>query len=157
MKTIWKIFSILSFALLVYQYFFEVGFSKNDIPEPIEIEEQELVCYISEEMPRFPGCEQFYRSKSERQSCANQELFEFVYTNLELNSINNHLQGTAVVQFIVRKNGSISDVKIVKSLSSRLDRAIMKMVKKMPRWIPGKQSGKTVAVRFTLPIKIRLE
>ena len=157
MNTVWKIFSILSFGLLLYQIFFDNDQFIIDYPEPVINEKPELVCFISEEMPRFPGCEQFYRSKSERQSCANQELMEFVYSNLEYNPNSAHVEGTAVVQFVVKKNGSLSDVKIVKSLSSQLDRAILKMIKKMPKWIPGKQSGQAVAVRFTLPVKIRLE
>jgi TonB family protein len=157
MKTIWNLISIISFGFFVFQVFFQGD--KTTVVEipPIENEETEIVCFISEEMPRFPGCENSSFSKYERQSCANEKLLEFVYSNLKYPSGCGSIEGTSVVQFTVQKDGSLADIKIRKSLSIRFDNEIVKMLKKMPKWIPGKQFGKEVAIRFTLPVKIRLE
>jgi protein TonB len=157
MNTIWKIISIASFGLLIYQVFFQEDNIKDLGFQPIEYEYSGPVCYIAEEMPRFPGCENSNFSKKERQSCANKKMLEFVYSNIKYPGGYGCIEGRSVVQFTVRKDGSLVDIKIVKSLSSQFDDEIVKMLKKMPRWIPGKQNGKTVNVRYTLPIKIRLE
>ena len=82
---------------------------------------------------------------------------QYVFKNLKYPAINDHIEGTAVVQFIVEKDGSLTDIKIRKGLSSGLGSEIVSVVKSMSRWIPGKQFGKSVRIRFTLPIKIRLE
>ena len=62
------------------------------------------------------------------------------------------------VQFVVNKDGSIVDPKVVRSGGDQsLDKEAMRVVQAMPKWIPGKQRGKTVRVRFTLPVTFRLQ
>jgi len=66
-------------------------------------------------------------------------------------------QGTVYVQFVVNKDGSIEQTQVVKRVSPDLDKAALDVVNKMPHWEPGKQAGKPVRVRYTIPIRIVLE
>lgn len=68
----------------------------------------------------------------------------------------NGIQGRVLVQFVVNKDGSIVDPKILRSVDPALDKEALRVVSAMPKWQPGKQRGKTVRVRFTLPVTFRL-
>ena len=68
----------------------------------------------------------------------------------------NAIQGKVYVQFVVWKDGSIKDVKIVKGIHKTLDKEAFRVVNKMPKWRPGKQLGKVVNTKFTIPIKFKL-
>lgn len=68
----------------------------------------------------------------------------------------NGIQGKVMVSFIVEKDGSLSDIKVVRSVNDLLDAEAIRVVKGMPKWTPGMQSGKPVRTRFTLPIPFRL-
>ena len=60
------------------------------------------------------------------------------------------------VQFIVNKDGSISNPEVIKSANSLLDAEALRVVKSMPNWNPGKQRGEPVRVRFTVPVNFKL-
>lgn len=66
------------------------------------------------------------------------------------------IEGTVVVTFVVDRNGEINDVKVLKGLGFGIDEEAIRVVQGMPRWSPGMQNGKPVAVRFTLPVKFSL-
>lgn len=72
-------------------------------------------------------------------------------------AMNNGLQGTVVCQFIVEKDGSISNVSVLRSVDPLLDKEAVRVIENMPKWAPGKQDGKPVRVKFTLPIKFQLQ
>lgn len=65
--------------------------------------------------------------------------------------------GTVMVQFVVNTNGKLTDTKVIRSVSPELDKEALRVVKSMPKWTPGKQKGKPVRVRFTLPIRFSLK
>ena len=69
----------------------------------------------------------------------------------------NGVQGRVIVSFVVERDGSITDVKVVKSVDQALDKEAMRVVKSMPRWIPGKQNGQAVRVKYTVPVTFRLQ
>ena len=69
----------------------------------------------------------------------------------------NGIQGRVYVQFVVYKDGSIKDVKVMKGRHATLDRESVRVVKSMPKWVPGKQRGKSVNSRFTLPVKFKIQ
>ena len=98
-----------------------------------------------EQMPSFPG--------------GSQKLKEFIEENLrypkELEET--CVQGRVIVRFIVERNGKLSNVKVVKSVDPALDKEAIRIVKLMPRWIPGRQNGITVRVKFYIPIIFRLK
>ncbi|MFC5269833.1 TonB family protein [Adhaeribacter terreus] len=100
--------------------------------------------YAFETPPVFPG--------------GNQEFFTYLKTNLKKLAkkeayIMKKASGRTVVKFMVERDGSVSDAKIIKSVNKRLDNEVLKIVKQMPRWEPGKQEGVAVKVLFTLPIR----
>ena len=68
----------------------------------------------------------------------------------------NGIQGRVYIQFVVEKDGSISQINLVKGVHKILDKEALRVVKGMPKWSPGKQRGKAVSVRFTLPIKFKI-
>lgn len=98
-----------------------------------------------EVMPEFPGKEDGLKT--------------FLSAKLRYPDIaaENNIQGTVIVRFIVMKDGSIDDIKIVQPLDPACDREVIRLVKSMPKWTPGMQKGVPVAVWFTLPISFRLK
>ena len=69
----------------------------------------------------------------------------------------NGIQGRVVCTFVIERDGSITDVKVVRSIDPSLDKEAIRVIKSMPRWIPGKQNGSNVRVNFTLPITFKLQ
>ncbi len=67
------------------------------------------------------------------------------------------VQGRLVIGFIVEKDGSLTDVKVLRPVDIDLDAEVLRVVKGMPKWIPGRQNGKRVRVRYLLPIHICLQ
>lgn len=100
---------------------------------------------IAEIMPQFPGGEA--------------EMMGYIGKNLKYPVVDqeNGTQGRVTVRFVVSKTGEIDQVEVVRGISPTADKEAMRVVKSMPRWIPGKQNGKPVAVYFTLPVVYRLK
>lgn|SRR5574344_750397 len=98
-----------------------------------------------EQMPTFPG--------------GQAELLSFIGKNLKYPTIaqENGTQGRVICQFIVGKDGTVRDVQVVKSLDPYCDKEAIRVIRSMPRWIPGKQNGKPVTVKYTVPITFRLQ
>ena len=69
----------------------------------------------------------------------------------------NGIQGRVVTSFVVDKEGNIKQVKVERGVDPALDAEALRVVKAMPKWIPGKQKGKAVAVRYILPVQFRLQ
>lgn len=113
-----------------------------DEEEP-EIVEEAIVDFAEVE-PSFPGGE------SAMAEWINEHI-EYPQLAIEMGE-----QGIVYVQFVVNTNGSIEQVKIRRGVSDALDAEAKRVVKKMPRWVPGEQAGKPVRVRFTLPVHFRL-
>lgn len=131
-------------------------------PPPPPPPKEEEIFVIAEDMPRFPGCEDL-SSKKEKEECAKQKLLEFIYANIEYPAIarENGVEGTAVVSFVVEKDGRVKDVKIVREIGGGCGEEALRVVELMndagKRWIPGKQRGKPVRVMFNLPVKFKLK
>jgi TonB family protein len=99
---------------------------------------------IVEEQPKFPGGEA--------------ALMQFLQSNLRYprEAMQNGIQGTVFVTFVVEPDGSITDVRILRGIGGALDEEAIRVVNAMPPWIPGKQSGDEVRVQFNLPIRFVL-
>lgn len=108
-------------------------------PKP---EEEEFM--VVEEMPEFPG--------------GSEAMLEFLRSNVTYpkTCIENNVQGRVIVSFVVEKNGSVTGAEVVKSVNSELDAEALRVVNAMPAWKPGKQKGKEVRVRYTVPIVFKL-
>jgi len=97
-----------------------------------------------EKMPVFPG--------------GDMAMMEFLSKNIKypVEAQKKELQGRVVVSFVVEKDGSLSDVKVAKSVDPQLDEEALRVVKSMPNWTPGMHNGKTVRVKYYVPISYRL-
>lgn len=113
--------------------------------KPREEKEKEEVFTHVEQMPKFPG--------------GDAELYKFISNNLNYPAmaIENNVQGRVVVQFVVTKDGSIGNVKVVRSVDRDLDNEAIRVCKKLPKFIPGKQNGQPVNVWYTLPVTFKLQ
>ena len=69
----------------------------------------------------------------------------------------NGIQGRVIIQFVVGRDGTIDDINVVRGVDPSLDKEAVRLVNNMPKWIPGKQGGTAVKVRFTLPIVFKLQ
>ena len=113
-------------------------------PEPPK-EEETKVFDVVEQMPSFPG--------------GQAALFQWLSSNIKYPVVaeENGVQGRVIVTFVVERDGSITDVRVVKSVDPSLDKEAVRVTKAMPRWIPGKQNGSAVRVKYTLPVTFRLQ
>lgn len=114
-------------------------------PEPPKHEEENKVFDIVEQQPLFPGGPAAlikYLSENTKYPVVAQE---------------NGVQGRVTVQFVVEKDGSISDVHVLRGVDPSLDKEAVRVVKSMPRWTPGKQNGISVRVNYRVPVLFRLQ
>ena len=100
---------------------------------------------VVEEMPHFPG------------GAAALQAFLSSNTKYPVVAQENGVQGRVIVSFVVERDGSITDVRVVRSVDPSLDREATRVVKSMPRWSPGKQNGSAVRVKYTIPVVFRLQ
>jgi len=116
-----------------------------DIKENVTQVEEEKVWEVIEQMPQFPGGES--------------ELLSFIAKSIRYPVIaqENGIQGRVIIRFVVSKTGVVSNVEVLRSLDSACDKEAMRVVKTLPKWIPGKQNGVNVPVYYTLPITFRLQ
>ena len=100
---------------------------------------------VVEEMPSFPG--------------GNGALMSYLSSNIKYPVVaqENGVQGRVIVAFVVERDGSITDVKVARSVDPSLDREAQRVVKSMPKWKPGKQNGSAVRVKYTVPVVFRLQ
>lgn len=116
---------------------------------PIEMgdEEEEAmeIFTVVESMPQFPG--------------GDASLYKFLAENIEYPQIANEsgIQGRVFLTFVVERDGSITDVKVLRGIGGGCDEEAIRVVQSMPKWKPGKQRGKPVRVQYNLPIKFTLE
>ena len=87
------------------------------------------------------------------------ELMAYLGKNIKYPTIaqENGTQGRVIIQFVVERDGSISDVHVARGVDPYLDKEAVRVVKSMPKWLPGKQNGKAVRVKFTVPVMFRLQ
>ena len=117
----------------------------NIIPDIEEVEKEDQVIWAQvSNPPQFPG--------------GLTELYKYLKLNLRYppaaKGIN--LEGTVHVSFVVWKDGSISDVKILRGIGGGCDEEVIRVIESMPNWIPGNQNGKKVNAAFQMPVKFKL-
>ena len=122
--------------------------AKEDIaaPEPPKhVVEETKIFTVVEQMPMFPG--------------GDGALMGYLHDNIHYPTVaaENGVQGRVVVGFVVERDGSITDVNILRGVDPSLDREAMRVVKSMPKWTPGKQNGSAVRVKYQVPVSFRLQ
>lgn len=156
------------------------------LPSLVFTQQAEDIFKVVEEMPRFPGCEQVTGDQETKRQCSNQKLLEYIYKNLKYpeEARKNEIEGIVVIQFIVDKDGTTRDARIVRDIGHGCGLAALNVVKGMAnlvqrdttitfneqtyeehvkvvskdlKWRPGHQRGKAVHVLYTLPVRYKLE
>ncbi|HPG55043.1 MAG TPA: energy transducer TonB [Candidatus Enterocola sp.] len=109
-----------------------------------EPEDQKKIHVIVEKMPEFKG--------------GAEAMNNFLVRNIKYPLIaqENNIQGRVICQFVVNSDGRIVDVEVVRGVEASLDAEAVRVIKSMPPWTPGKQGGKNVRVKYTLPIRFKL-
>ena len=116
------------------------------VVEKVEEKEEETKIFeVVEQMPQFPG--------------GDAALMQYLSSHIKYPAVaeENGIQGRVVCTFVVERNGSITDVRVVKSVDPSLDKEAVRVIKGMPSWIPGKQNGSAVRVKYTVPVTFRLQ
>lgn len=109
-----------------------------------EENDEDDIFQVVEEMPEFPG--------------GMEALLKYLGTNIRYPTIaqEQQIQGKVVIEFVVNRDGSIVDPKVIKPLDPSCDKEAMRVIRAMPRWKPGKQRGKPVRVKYTVPVSFKL-
>ncbi len=128
----------------------DTGSSEN----PIHVEETHVVVppipdpnktWVSvQQMPVFPGGED--------------EMFQYLRSEIHYPSVSlgNNMEGTVYVSFVVNQDGGIGDIKVLRGVDNYLNDEAIRVVRKMPKWHPGKQNGNPVRVQLNLPVKFQI-
>lgn len=127
---------------------------------PVTVEKEILPIKFAAKMPMFSsskcnGINEYEESKK----CAEKEMLQFIYKHVKYPAIarENGIQGMTVVRFVVSETGEVQQAEIMKDLAGGCGKEALRVVKKMPKWKPGRHGGRNVAVYFNLPIKFQLE
>jgi len=114
------------------------------VEEKTEPVKEEIFTAV-EQMPQFPGGEG--------------ELLKYISTHIKYPTMaaENNIQGRVVVKFVVQKDGNVGEVVVVRGKDPDLDKEAVRVVKTLPKFIPGKMNGQSVAVWYTLPINFKLQ
>ena len=128
---------------------------KIETPKEPEIDVDPIVDVV-EQMPLFSKT---CLDEDDKNMCSNTKLLSFVHSKIKYPAIarENYIEGMVVIQFIIEKDGSITDPKIMKDIGGGCGQEALRVVKMMNKWLPGKQRGRLVRVRFNLPVKFKLQ
>ncbi|MDA9003119.1 energy transducer TonB, partial [Flavobacteriaceae bacterium] len=128
--------------------------------EEVEIEEEiddvDVPFAVIEDVPIFPGCERV--KKSERRDCFQQQMNKHIRKNFRYPEIAQEMgiQGRVYVNFIISKDGSITNIRM-RGPDKNLEKEAQRIISKLPNMTPGKQRGRAVRVPFSIPITFRLQ
>jgi protein TonB len=121
------------------------GFSTASAQKTVVSQKNEKVFDVVEQMPEYPG--------------GMQALFEFLSQNIKYpeDAQKQKVEGRVIATFVVETDGSISNIEVVKHAFPSLDAEAVRVLSAMPNWTPGKQSGKVVRVKYTVPLNFNLK
>lgn len=156
----YALFVLPAFALLVAgniscsQDASQTEDAKEEVVAPVSPEAKEApadstakedVFMVAEQMPEFPG--------------GMKEMLKFLQENVKYpeNAMKNNVQGRVIVQFVVEKDGTLTEFKVARSVDPDLDAEALRVLQTMPKWKPGMQRGKIVRVKFTVPVSFKLQ
>lgn len=156
----YALFVLPAFALLVAgniscsQDASQTEDAKEEVVAPVSPEAKEVpadstakeeVFMVAEQMPEFPG--------------GMKEMLKFLQENVKYpeNAMKNNVQGRVIVQFVIEKDGTPTEFKVLRSVDPDLDAEALRVMKAMPKWKPGMQKGQVVRVKFTVPVSFKLQ
>ena len=121
------------------------GLSTVSAQKTVVAQKNQQVFDVVEQMPEYPG--------------GMQALFEYLSQNVKYpeDAEKQKIEGRVIATFVVETDGTISNVEVVKPVFPSLDAEAIRVLSGMPKWTPGKQSGKVVSVKYTVPISFNLK
>ena len=121
------------------------GLTTVSAQKTVVAQKNQKVFDVVEQMPEYPG--------------GIQALFEYLSQNVKypVDAENQKVEGRVIATFVVETDGSISSIEVVKPAFPSLDAEAIRVLSGMPKWTPGKQSGKEVRVKYTVPINFNLK
>ena len=121
------------------------GLTTVSAQKTVVAQKNQKVFDVVEQMPEYPG--------------GIQALFEYLSQNVKYpaDAENQKVEGRVIATFIVEIDGTINNVEVVKPVFPSLDAEAIRVLSGMPKWTPGKQSGKEVRVKYTVPINFNLK
>lgn len=137
---LWIVLPLAVVALFGGNYLLSQPATASQV-QPGEVSQSEEPPFeVCEKMPEFPG--------------GINEMLSWIVGELHYpEDVQDNVQGTVIVQFVVEKDGSVSNAEIIRGIHPRFDEEALRVVQAMPRWTPGENKGEKVRVRFSLPIK----
>ncbi|OFY12569.1 MAG: hypothetical protein A2X11_04400 [Bacteroidetes bacterium GWE2_42_24] len=130
---------------IVYPIKFSLDGTEKNVVAPGASLDEEVVFQVVEEMPEFPGG---------KEAMASYLAGNIIYPP---KARKDGIQGVVFVTFVVEKDGSVTEAKVLRGIGSGCDEVALEAVKKMPRWTPGTQRGKVVRVQMNIPVKFTLD
>lgn len=132
-------------VLLFLMFFAVTVYGQSDTAVSRSLPAGEKVFDVVEEQPSFPG--------------GQEALMSWLSENIKYpeTAAKAGIQGRVMLQFVITTTGSIVDIKVVRCIDPSLDKEAVRVVSCMPKWIPGRQNGTIVNVRYTLPVTFRLQ
>lgn len=117
----------------------------DSVAAPTDGVAKDEVFMVAEKMPEFPG--------------GMKEMLKFLQENVKYpeNAMKNNVQGRVIVQFVIEKDGTPTEFKVLRSVDPDLDAEALRVMKAMPKWKPGMQKGQVVRVKFTVPVSFKLQ
>ena len=133
--------ALICFSLMLFSQIQTQDSTSTTSPLPPD----EMVFTFVEQMPEYPG--------------GQEKMMQFIMDNLKYptQAKDDGVMGKVVAQFIVKEDGSISEIKILRDIGDGCGDEVMRVIGLMPKWMPGKQNGKAVNVVFTLPVTFKLD
>ena len=146
------------YLLLFITLFSQSLFSQNE-----DHQLDTTIFKVVDEMPRFPGCEIGVMTREERKKCAEDNMLQFIYSNITYpdSAIAHGTEGRVVLQFTVDKKGQVTDTKLLKDIGDGCGEEALRVVNLMQEkniyWRPGIKNGEAVKVYYTLPVTFKLK
>ncbi len=127
-------------------------------PPPPPVDNEREIFKVVEVNPLFPGCDDI-KEKDAQRKCSEEKMLQFIYGNIQYPSIarENGVEGMVVVQFVVEKDGSCTNINVIRDIGAGCGDEAKRIVQIMPKWSPGRQRDRPVRVMFTLPVRFKLE
>lgn len=131
--------------LLLMSLMAMLGFTTVSAQKTVVAQKNQQVFDVVEQMPEYPG--------------GMQALLNYLMENVKYpeDAEKQKIEGRVIAVFVVETDGSISNVEVVKPVFPSLDAEAVRVLSGMPKWTPGKQSGKVVRVKYTVPINFQLK
>jgi protein TonB len=132
-------------AFLIISLLTQYSLNAQEVDGKSDVDKTNQVYTFVEQMPEYPSGEDMMK------------IFFSNHKKFPENAKKNNIQGTVFVTFVVEKDGTLSDIKVLRGVQEDIDKEAIRVISTMPKWTPGKQRGIPVRVQYNLPVKFTLK